>query len=436
MRSSLLAILVLIPGPLLAAEKGRKFALLIGVSKYDPAQLHDLPHAEKDVSDFADVLVKKCGFRNDHVHLMTSSQGAKKFRYSPTAKNIRRMLSNLVQFCEKDDTLILGFAGHGIQFTREKDNYFCPTDADLEKKSTLINLQKEVYLILEKKCAARVKLLFVDACRNDPRTRQARSRATVDLQKLNRPQALEMPKGLAAFFSCRAGEESFEDRNLGHGVFFHFVIKGLNGGAANRKGDVTLPRLRSYVRTEVSAYVFNKFGKVQRPDLKENSTDVITLVGEPEAAPPKKTTLAREITNSIGMKLRLIPAGTFLMGAPTGKGYADEHPQHEVEITKPFYMGVYEVTQEQYQRIMGKNPSVFSKDGTYRGQVQGVDTTSFPVENVSWNDAVEFCKKLRALSEVFRLNRVYRLPTEAEWEYACRGGAKKYQEFAFGDALS
>jgi len=121
---------------------------------------------------------------------------------------------------------------------------------------------------------------------------------------------------------------------------------------------------------------------------------------------------AVEVTNSIGMKFRLIPAGEFLMGAVPGDDEADEDekPQHRVEITKPFYFGVYEVTQEQYERVMGDNPSNF----------KGLN---HPVEQVSWDEAVSFCEKLSRMD-----GETYRLPSEAEWEYAARGGVdgKKY----------
>ncbi len=411
--------------------KATKYALLIGVSKYDPTQLHNLAHAEKDATAFADVLVSKCGFERKRVYLMTATEGAKAFRFVPSGKNIRRMLNGLIRICGTDDTLILAFAGHGIQFKNEKDNYFCPTDADLQDRKSLINLQTEVYQALANNCKARVKLLFVDACRNDPRTKEAR-RKSVNINKINNPQSVKLPKGLAAFFSCQAGEEAFEHGRLGHGIFFHFLIKGLQGGAVNRQKKVTLSSLKEYVRSEVSGYVFRQFGAVQRPQLMESSEDVITLVEQGQSA------LVKEITNSIGMRLRLIPAGTFRMGSPESeeKRLKAEGPQHEVEITKPFYMGVYEVTQAEYEKVMGKNPSWFSKNGTGSDNVKGLDTSSFPVESVSWNDAVEFCKKLSELASEKRAGRVYRLPTEAEWEYACRGGSKKYQVLAFGNSLS
>jgi formylglycine-generating enzyme required for sulfatase activity len=126
--------------------------------------------------------------------------------------------------------------------------------------------------------------------------------------------------------------------------------------------------------------------------------------------------LPRRVTNSINMTLTLIPAGTFKMGSPAGEAERgdDEGPQHEVTLTQPFYMGIYPVTQRQYEAVMGTNPSYFNGD-----KGGGPD---FPVERISWDDAVEFCRKLSDLPAEKEARRTYRLPTEAEWEYACRAG--------------
>ena len=141
------------------------------------------------------------------------------------------------------------------------------------------------------------------------------------------------------------------------------------------------------------------------------------------AAPPDKEWDTKIVTNSIGMKLALIPAGKFVMGSPKDeRDRCDDEEQHEVEITKPYYLGVYHVTQLEYEKIMGKNPSDFSATGSNKDEVKGMDTSRFPVENVSWDDTVEFCKKLSELSDEKKAGRTYRLPTEAEWEYACRAG--------------
>jgi formylglycine-generating enzyme required for sulfatase activity len=149
-----------------------------------------------------------------------------------------------------------------------------------------------------------------------------------------------------------------------------------------------------------------------------------------------KKVSAKAITNSIGMKLVRIPSGKFPMGSPKDeeRRAADEGPRHEVQISRAFYLGVFPVTQGQYRKVMGKNPSWFSAGGAGRDKVKGLDTDSFPAENVSWHDAVKFCKRLSALAEEKKARRVYRLPTEAEWEYACRAGTST--PFHFGKSAS
>ncbi len=140
----------------------------------------------------------------------------------------------------------------------------------------------------------------------------------------------------------------------------------------------------------------------------------VTPSGRPPLQPAGEV-----ITNSIGMKLVLIPAGEFLMGSPDSDSAASkrERPQHRVRITRPFYLGVYPVTQEQYERVMGKNPSNFTGD------------LQRPVEQVSWEDATESCERLSK-----KEGKTYQLPTEAEWEYACRAGSTT--KWCFGDSDS
>jgi uncharacterized protein (TIGR02996 family) len=132
---------------------------------------------------------------------------------------------------------------------------------------------------------------------------------------------------------------------------------------------------------------------------------------------PGPSGLPSRLMNSIGMELTLIPAGTFLMGSPENEAdrYADlESPRHEVEITRPFYLGIYPVTQRQYEAVMGDNPSEF-----HAGNRGGPE---HPVEHVSWHDTRKFCQRLSDLPAEREAGRQYRLPTEAEWEHACRAG--------------
>ena len=125
---------------------------------------------------------------------------------------------------------------------------------------------------------------------------------------------------------------------------------------------------------------------------------------------------AMDLGNGVKLELVLVPAGEFEMGSPEGeKGRdSDEGPVHRVRITKPFYIGKYEMTQDVWEKVMGNNPSNF----------KGARN---PVEEVSWDDCQEFLRKLTALGK-----GTFRLPTEAEWEYACRAGSRT--RFCFGDA--
>jgi uncharacterized protein (TIGR02996 family) len=125
-----------------------------------------------------------------------------------------------------------------------------------------------------------------------------------------------------------------------------------------------------------------------------------------------------EVCNSLGMRLALIPPGRFLMGSPDNEPsrYPDEGPRHEVILTRAFYLGVFPVTQEEYARVAGDNPSRFQR-------VRGLrNTRRLPVERISWVDATAWCKRLSDLPEERKAGREYTLPTEAQWEYACRAG--------------
>lgn len=155
------------------------------------------------------------------------------------------------------------------------------------------------------------------------------------------------------------------------------------------------------------------------------------LAQEPTKGPPKT------LQNSISLELVLIPAGEFDIGTPDSAKYPhwpSEKPQHRVKISKAFYLGKFEVTQEQYEKVMGKNPSYFSKTGDYKDKVRDLDTSQFPVEGVSWEDTQAFCAKLSNLEAEKKAGRVYRLPTSAEWEYACRAGTTTL--FYSGDTVS
>jgi len=158
----------------------------------------------------------------------------------------------------------------------------------------------------------------------------------------------------------------------------------------------------------------------QLEKLMPGSAKGAQLRAKVEALPGPALQLLLDLGGGVTLQAALIPPGKFLMGSPESEtsflpGFAleDEFPRHQVVMSKPFYMGVYEVTQEQYRQVMGADPSADKKP-------------MHPVDSVTWYEALEFCTRLSA-----KTSRAVRLPTEAEWEYACRAGSTT--RFCFGD---
>jgi formylglycine-generating enzyme required for sulfatase activity len=149
----------------------------------------------------------------------------------------------------------------------------------------------------------------------------------------------------------------------------------------------------------------------------EFTTVTVNAQGEiVERASRRAQQFTQDLGGGVTLEMVAIPGGTFLMGSSQGRSYEDERPQHRVTVAA-FLMGKYLVTQEQWQAVMGTDLP-WRCNGAKR-----------PVENVSWNSACEFCERLSRKS-----GRVYRLPSEAEWEYACRAGTAT--PFSFGETIT
>ena len=149
---------------------------------------------------------------------------------------------------------------------------------------------------------------------------------------------------------------------------------------------------------------------------------VAALTANPACAQP-----AKPKDGPLGMKFVPLPKATFYMGWDGEKGSAKK-----TEIKEDFEIAIHTVTQGQWQEVMGNNPSYFSRDGEGKDKVKDIkdeDLKQFPVEKVSWDDAQEFIKKLNEKEK--GKGYVYRLPSEAEWEYACRGGATSEEECSY-----
>jgi formylglycine-generating enzyme required for sulfatase activity len=406
-------------------QVGKRYALLVGVREYRHEKLPDLKYSDRDVEELAGLL-RPAGYQ---VTLLSTTAGKQEERRRPTLANIRRELSAILKEVGKHDVVLIALSGHGLQPEGGKDSFFCPADSNPYKLETLLSLG-ELYRELEESGVG-VKLVLVDACRNE--IAPGRS-AGVD-------GGVRPPRGVSVLFACSPGQKAFEPDELRHGVFFHFVLEGLKGKAANERGEVTWSRLSEYVREQVPAAV----PKLVAPQARQEPHGVEDLRGRSPVllrAEGGGGEDEKEITSSIGMKLRLIPAGKFLMGSPEHdqEDQSDEKPQHEVTITRPFYLALHTVTLGQFRQFVKEADyqSESEKDGQggwgynearnafegrnpkYNWQNTGwAQTERHPVVNVTWSDAVTFCAWLSR-----KEGREYRLPTEAEWEYACRAGTR------------
>ena len=439
---------------------GHRWAVLIGVNNY--AYVEDLRFCSRDMAALRDKLVAT-GFPPNQVYLL--QDGATDPRFLPNKVNIQKQLETVLSLAAPEDLVMVAFAGHGVHI--DGVSYLCPSEAMLERPTETLVSMETIYSQLEH-CRAALKLFVVDACRNDPRPAGRRSASSKpDTRQLSatfeRP-----PQGILVLSSCAPGQVSFEDEQMQHGVFTNYLLEGLSGKAdSNGNKMVSLMELYEYAGFETKSFVARRFTNVQTPALRGEINGIFEIgllssnrpVGAYIPVGPgmtrstdfrPSTTLPTRVggtfTNSIGMKLAYIPAGTFNMGANTGEVTAwdaknsrfyslrdePDETQHQVHISRPFFMGVYEVTQYEYERVMGENPSKFPRGGQGTESTAGLDPTRFPVEQVSWDDANEFCRRLSNFPAESVEGRGYRLPFEAEWEYACRAGTKTPYYFAGG----
>jgi formylglycine-generating enzyme required for sulfatase activity len=392
-----------------AFEKQVKVALVVGISAYPQGSgLSSLKYAARD----AEVLGATLKSQGYLVRQLTESDA--------TRAMIRRTLRELSDaVLPNEGTILFFFGGHGFNY--KGTNYlatFGVTADDLDGEGLPVKDVEELLLATK----AKRKLLFVDACRNDP-VQAARSTGQRSFEKL---QAAE---GIRVLFSTKQGHVSFEDEALRQGVFTYFLAKGLQGEAAGADGLVTFRDLADYVTDRMRAYTLER-GQLQIPfEAGESSGDFLLSTGsksvrlppgtpmpvapsEPEKTPPLPFAPPEPVRPVLqagttkmnpkdGLTYLWIPPGTFQMGCSPGDSecFANEKPEHTVTISKGFWIGQTEVTQEAYERVMGNNPSHFKGP-------------KLPVESIDWNQAQNYCTAAGM-----------RLPTEAEWEYAARAGS-------------
>jgi formylglycine-generating enzyme required for sulfatase activity len=462
-------ILVMEPGkPVAKLPVGAKrFALVIGVDQYADTQISTLGGATNDAKTLADALTRYAGFPKDQVIVLSSDQPAER---QPTRGNILRRLSNLATLLPPDGLLLVSFAGHGIE--RGGQAFLLPSDAQVSNdiellEQTAINVAQMKSRIL--KTGVKQALVFLDACRNDPAGRaDADNPLTKNFtQGLNFDLRNKEVSAFATIYATAVGQRAYEYKEKRQGYFTWALVEALRGGAANGKGEVTLGALVKYLQVNVPKQVLIDLGqgKEQKPfaeiggyradelvvslavpgEAKPTGAgptsatsvgaahtyqlDTITLDDDAYEASRRKISVpgfVENLGNGLALNMVAVPGGKFTMGSPNNENEREdaEGPQHEVSVG-PFFMGQLEITQAQWKAVAAM-PKINDDLDPAPFYDKNPD---YPAEQVSWFEAVEFCARLSKFT-----GKKYRLPTEAEWEYACRAGTQT--PFWFGSNIS
>ena len=367
-----------------AAAQQNRIALLIGNAAYADAPLKN---PAKDARDMADVL-QQLGFE---VMLTTDADR-------------RQIIDAIRAFGQRmtgSSVALFYYSGHGLQYRGQ--NYLMPLNAQIQSEADIEFEMVDVDRLLAEMDAANrrgVNLVIFDACRVNP----------VKGFLKGMPDGLAQmaaPTGSLIAYASAPGTPSRDDLNGDNSVYTRRLLEALRAMPSE-----DIYKLLVWVRRQVMADT----GERQVPWEASSLTGTFTFAAQPsENCWANETPGAACAEPTTGMEFVYVPGGCFQMGSTATE---IEQPVHEVCL-QGFWMGKYEVTQAQWQTVMGKNPSSF----------QGADR---PVESISWNDAQEFVSNLNVAVETHgRASLQFQLPSEAQWEYAARAGTQT--AYSFGD---
>jgi len=399
--------LVLLTSSIAISDKGRRIALVIGNGEYKTSPL---ANPVNDANDMATAL-KKCNFK-----VMKS--------INATRKEMRRAIRAFGEEINKGTVGLFYYSGHGIQVDGE--NYLVPVNAAVYTEAEVEDECLKISSVLRQMESAgnRLNIIILDACRDNPFGRSFRS-SNMGLAKMDAPTGSILaystaPGSVAADGTGRNGlyTSMLLKYMMVPGFKVEDVLKQVRKDVVHASDNKQIPWESSSLMGDFYFNTKRGIAVKKRPTLEPDKPAIET----PKIAMGKKPSVTpqKSVKNSLGMEFVYIAPGTFMMGSPSnesGRGLGET--QHRVTLTKGFYMQTTEVTQGQWKAVMGNNPSKLKNCGN-----------DCPVEKVSWNDVQRFIQKINQREG----NGTYRLPTEAEWEYAARAGTDT--PFSFGQCLS
>lgn len=388
------------PKPVVVKQSEKRLALVVGNSNYKYAT--QLANPKNDANDVANRL-KGLGFTVIE-------------RSDVTLKDFHRAVSDFGIQAGDYDVSLFYYAGHAIE--SDGENYLIPIDAQLERKVDLKSECVRAQDVLDnlEEAKSKANIIILDACRNNPISRGWSRAITRGLAQMSAPSGTYImfatdPGNTAddgsgrnspfthAFLTC------LEIPNLPLETFGKRVAQIVKKTTNNRQQ----PWRSSSFDGDFYFWQEDNGGGGRAEVVVVDTVPVVPVVVDPiPVVPENRTEDYGEVINNLISNMVYVEGGTFTMGATAEQGrdaYDNEKPAHKVTVSS-FSIGKYEVTQKEWKAVMGSNPSKFRGD-------------NLPVENVSWEDCQSFIRKLNSLT-----GKKFRLPTEAEWEYAARGGNK------------
>ncbi len=267
---ALVALLIFAPEAFPA--DGKRYALLVGVQKYEHDAFTSPEYAERDVTDLAAAL-ESAGYATT---LLTDTRGKKDGALEPTRENIEKALKTVLGKCKRDDAVLVVFAGHGLRSDGKPTAFLCPKDAKPLPDGTDTLIPIDALCKNLAGSSAGTKVLLVDACR---------SKEGIEGDKV------KIPDGVLALFSCSAGERAVEHKDLAHSVFFHQILEGLKGKAADGNDAVTFASLAMHLHTEVPKQAAKLVKDAKQTPVShpaENGVSSVVLAMHPQAIPAEE----------------------------------------------------------------------------------------------------------------------------------------------------